>query len=76
MNDVYSPLNFMYDSDKPLFSSELSAAENADRLLDLDELTLVMCTNLINEEAAERIDRAQNLYWQSQNHVDRTDPPF
>lgn len=49
--------------DGPLCTPEASASENADRLLSVDELTLVMCTPLVRAEEAERIDKEQNPYW-------------
>lgn len=47
----------------PLCDPGETARENASRLLSVDELTLVMCTPLVREEEAHRIDREQNPYW-------------
>ncbi len=49
--------------DGPLCDSAVDARQNADRLLSVDELTLVMCTPLVKEEDAHHIDREQNPYW-------------
>jgi hypothetical protein len=63
---VRSNLDFIYGGDDPIFSSDIPAEENAQRLLNLDELTLVMTTNLVSDADSHRIDREQNS--------DRTNP--
>jgi len=60
---VRSNLDFIYDDEDPLFNPSMSAEENAAKLLALDELTLIMTTNLVSEEEAVRIGREQNPYW-------------
>lgn len=49
--------------EEPVFSVARSIEENVDALVTLDELTLVMCTPIVREEEAYRIDREQNPYW-------------
>jgi hypothetical protein len=71
-------LDFIYiDSDTPMFSAENDAEDNALQLLAMDELSLVMCTNLVTQEAAERIDAEQSSYrigmWLD---LDGDPPPF
>ncbi|MDX6256752.1 MAG: hypothetical protein QOJ11_3086 [Frankiales bacterium] len=62
---VKAYLDFIYDGDEPIFTPDLSAEANAVRLLELDELTLVMCTSLVESSEAARIDRELNPYWTS-----------
>lgn len=57
-----SYLDFVYLDDEPVFNLELTAEDNAKRLLDLDEYSLVMCTNVVSEDEAERIAGEQSLY--------------
>lgn len=60
---VRSNLDFIYAGDEPVFSQQLTAEGNMQRLLELKELTLIMTTDLVAEEHAHRIDREQNPYW-------------
>ncbi|QYG91763.1 GIY-YIG nuclease family protein [Iamia sp. SCSIO 61187] len=62
---IETELGFIVDgsADEPLFSLEDSLEVNAQRFVDLDELTLLMCTPLVHGDHAERIDHEQNPYW-------------
>lgn len=62
---IETDLGFIVDGayDEPLFSLADSLETNADRFVELDELSLVMCTQLVDDDQAHRIDREQNPYW-------------
>ena len=76
---VRSNLDFIYADDEPMFSEQLTAEDNARRLLELDEYSLIMTTDQVAEEHAHRIDREQNPYrtaaWFDQEDADQGEPP-
>ncbi len=50
-------LGFISNGQEPIFQVGDSAAQNADRFIELDPLSLIMCTDLVRESDALRISR-------------------
>lgn len=60
-----SDLEVIWGEEGSWFSLEATARENADRLLEFDEYTLLMTTDLISPAEGERLDRLHNPWRQS-----------
>jgi hypothetical protein len=50
-------LGFISNGEEPIFQVGDSAVDNADRFIELDPLSLIMCTDLVRESDALRISR-------------------